>query len=453
MSFSSRIQPSCDSITGRTHLWFSENLHPRHAPSPLIARIFLVAIMAFTTAIDAACWVGMTITVYPAFRLGLKHFANLISIVTFPIFAIKFLFNDPTNVNHHRGFFNPVLPGHRHGPPPVALVALPFGLPPGLQIPIQRPRSELMIHEERIKKDPMLFSSLEGALEKSVKEMEAGQRNVNARDMRGRTMLMVSAFEATSDLMKRVLAQTPDTHLRDNNGRNILFYAAMRHSAEKLQLLANRELDPDCTDNEHRTAMSTLLLGISVSRESDGKSIKSTLIIENHESGDTWTIPTAKQLMTMDVPLDYRHLDELAQFFTRTVITDAAEVRQRKNANNTRREITILPSPNPFTGMFFPRFGDPDRMTKELWVHEAEILLKDLRYDSESIYGTVHRLISLRGKLGEAHREVVGERATAIATRVWDDQTTDLHKSVFRIVVEYLIGPMRPTNIPIPTYQ
>lgn len=454
MSFLPCINPSYDSITGRCYesLKNAECFPPNDRDcctlGKAISRIFTIAMMSVTTVVDALCWVGMTVTIYPACRIGLKHFANLISIVAFPIFAIKILLGCRTGVNHTRGFFNPP-------PPRVPGAAGLQNLGAAGNNGVRRDWEEDQIkHEEAVAKDSMLFSSVDGMLEPSIKEMEAGERNVNARDMNGRTMLMVSTNHHNSDLMKRVLAQNPNTLLRDTSGRNVLFYAthaAMRGDTEKLDLVADREHDPDCVDGGYQTAMSILLLGLSQ---------KNDEAIANHlGKDDTRTIPLAKRLMAMDVSLDYRQLDAFAKLFSKGEITQQSASKFKNELEAWQKDPTLLP-PNPYTtipyinlevavalGDIFGVGNDDQRWTEEL----AE-MFKEFNADSPKEVGTMYRLISMRDKLSEAHRAVVGERATIIATQIWGDQVNGQHKSIFRIVVECLIGPERPIITPIPTY-
>lgn len=115
MDFHSAIMPSYDAITGRL---FSQ-LHGvsclRQQPrsndccpiKDIAVRVFLALALALTTALDALCWVGMTITVYPAYRVGVDHFKNFIAIVGYPCFAVKILIGRDPNIHYNRRFFTP----------------------------------------------------------------------------------------------------------------------------------------------------------------------------------------------------------------------------------------------------------------------------------------------------------------------------------------------------------
>lgn len=117
------IQPSQFSVTGKwlTMIDGDHCLNPElHgvvvSELPTVERIGFFAfkvlsaiILIGCTVADLASWVGMTITVIPAYRIGcLNHVANLIATLAVPFLAIGMVFGRNLTLHNDRPFFCPV---------------------------------------------------------------------------------------------------------------------------------------------------------------------------------------------------------------------------------------------------------------------------------------------------------------------------------------------------------
>lgn len=100
-----------------------------------------------------------------------------------------------------------------------------------------------------------LVSSL-GGKNNGATTAQYAPHDVNARDTKGRTLLMnVCRVDVTPKVIKMLLQYGADVNAKDNNGRTALMYAAaFNENTEVIQLLLERGAKADIKDSKGKTA-------------------------------------------------------------------------------------------------------------------------------------------------------------------------------------------------------
>lgn len=90
----------------------------------------------------------------------------------------------------------------------------------------------------------------------SFDEQKENVKDINARDSKGRTLLMnVCRVDVTPRVVKMLLKYGADVNAVDDNGRTALMYAgALNQNIEVIQVLLDSGIDVEAKDNQGKTA-------------------------------------------------------------------------------------------------------------------------------------------------------------------------------------------------------
>lgn len=101
--------------------------------------------------------------------------------------------------------------------------------------------------------DPILEFSRNGNVE-GIKRC-VNIINLDTRDSKGYTPLMLAAYHGHYDSVKLLLSLTADIHVRDKNGNSILMAATFKGHTFIVALLLQHGADPEAANYKKQTAL------------------------------------------------------------------------------------------------------------------------------------------------------------------------------------------------------
>lgn len=341
------MQPSAESYVGS----YLEEMEPIFADRvDSIAKRILITLGALIVSIvDVIVWTFMTITVYPAYRIGKDHFINLIALVAMPILSFSLLFGYVPQVSQTRDSV--------------------LSLCSGNEINIERypdntASANYVLRKANTKRKKMLGihtaaiygkKHIANALLKSMKADPFLAQWVNSRKTPLHTAISGIVYNTFDD--RTVVDTILSYNINPNNiynGITPLTLASGSGLDIEVDKLLKKNADPNMKDDLYRTAIIAALFGIKFYGTThdlpDAKDTvpESTIITaqdrKNKRSAEAST-RVIQLLINAEVVCNDEHLNELDGFITAAKEKDEKAIKTWLDAEDA---VQNLENRNPF---------------------------------------------------------------------------------------------------------